>query len=135
MRKAKQLEQYATAFWERILFVVIVFGWKMKRLRAWEMPLDIFSDYIQDNTGQEFPWECIVSIFNGNGYGIENGYGIGYGIVYGYGYRNGNGIGYGNGYGFGNGIGNGNGFGNGIGNGNGIGYGRYGNGNNHQGDG
>jgi hypothetical protein len=33
-----------------------------------DMPLDIFGDYLTDILDQEWSWEYLISIFNGDGY-------------------------------------------------------------------
>ena len=43
-----------------------------------DMPLDVFSDYIQDSQGYEFPWEFLQFTLNGNEQLNEDDKGNGY---------------------------------------------------------
>jgi hypothetical protein len=38
--------------------------WLMLNTNVGDMPLDIYSDYVGDSLGIDFPWEYIVPVFN-----------------------------------------------------------------------
>jgi hypothetical protein len=67
-----------------------------------DMPLDIFTDYLNDTLDQEWSWEYLITAINDAGHSVGVGYGVGGGYGHWSGLGNGMGFGDGHGYGWGN---------------------------------